>query len=78
MKQRYAGKVGSCVHCNMTVRVPVPEDDDDFALNDDEPEESGSSKSLLNAVEQTQCPACRKTNFAGMAYCMHCNADLPH
>lgn len=83
VKDRYAGKIGSCPFCSGTIRVPRIEAaiiDVDVLMEDDElsMDSSGSSagRSLANTVQIVTCNCCGRRNLGGMPNCVSCGSRL--
>lgn len=81
VKDRYAGKIGSCPFCSGTVRVPRLADlnaleDDEISICGPTTEESSAGKSLLNTVQIVNCAHCGRRNLGGMPNCVSCGGRL--
>jgi hypothetical protein len=80
VKDKYAGKFGSCCFCSSAVRVPrleiENEDSFDVLLEDIDKVNGSPGASLLNSVEIVRCPNCDRRNLGGVQTCAHCGSLL--
>lgn|GEM_PF-4920637 len=80
VKDKYAGKFGSCCFCSSAIRVPKADpvlEEGDFDALTENVEPSGSAgASLMNSVEIVHCPRCQRRNLGGVQFCVQCGSLL--
>ncbi|MEK6234388.1 MAG: hypothetical protein N2C14_06730 [Planctomycetales bacterium] len=82
VKDKYAGKLGSCPFCNRVVRVPDMDavanaEEVEFVIQDNLSDTPPSSASLANPVIKVTCSSCQRVNLGGLKQCAYCGQVLP-